>query len=160
MCVRLSSSLGVVEYSLDRMPKKNAPAISWPMDVFRCVSVHLYICRTIFDGIAFCCLVVGSSVLWPLSCRCRIKDFWPEDSRVGSFRRCVRKDADTSDMADLTVPWRIICFLVFLTSFVALRRKMMTHGLYSALVGSLPGVCLWSLSVWGMLPTYPIFQTS
>ena len=28
------------------------------------------------------------------------------------LQRCVRKDADTSDMADLTVPWRSICFLV------------------------------------------------
>ena len=32
---------------------------------------------------------------------------------IGSLRRCVRKDADTSDMVDLTVRWRITCFLVF-----------------------------------------------
>ena len=32
---------------------------------------------------------------------------------VGSLRRCVRKDADTSDMADFTVLWRRTCFPVF-----------------------------------------------
>ena len=30
-----------------------------------------------------------------------------------SVQRCVRKDADTFNMSDLTVPWRSICFLVF-----------------------------------------------
>ena len=41
------------------------------------------------------------------------KDVFPEDSRAGSLRKCVQKDADTSDMADLTVPWRSTCFPVF-----------------------------------------------
>ena len=41
MRVRLSLPFGVVEYSQDRMLKKNAPAISWLMDVFRCVFVFL-----------------------------------------------------------------------------------------------------------------------
>ena len=31
---------------------------------------------------------------------------------VRALRRCIQKDTDTSDMADLTVPWRSICFLV------------------------------------------------
>ena len=58
-----SLPLGVVEYSHDHMPKKNAHAISWPIDVFRCLLVLLYMCRTSFSGKAVWCLVVGSSVL-------------------------------------------------------------------------------------------------
>ena len=42
-----------------------------------------------------------------------VKVVCPEDSRFGLLRRCVRKDADTSNMADLTVPWRSICFPIF-----------------------------------------------
>ena len=37
------SPLGIVEYSHDRMPKKNAPANILPMDVFRCVVDDLYL---------------------------------------------------------------------------------------------------------------------
>ena len=65
-----------------------------------------------FAGVAFWCFVVGSIVLYPLSCRCKSKDVWPEYSRVRSLQRCIHKDAYTSIMADLTVPWRSICFLV------------------------------------------------
>ena len=45
--------LGVVEYSQDRMPKINAPAISSPMAVFKCVFVSLKMWMTSITGIAF-----------------------------------------------------------------------------------------------------------
>ena len=35
----------------------------------------------------------------------------------GLLRRCVRADADTSSIVDLIVPWRSICFLIFLNWF-------------------------------------------
>ena len=41
MCVHFSSPLGVVKYSQDRMPKKNAPMISCLIAVFKCVFVRL-----------------------------------------------------------------------------------------------------------------------
>ena len=37
---------------------------------------------------------------------------------VGSLQRCAQKDADTSDMKDLTVPGRIFCFLVVTNWFL------------------------------------------
>ena len=61
---------------------------------------------------------------------------------VGSLRRCVWKDADTSDMVDLKVPWRSMGYLFFRNGFVELRRKMMTLVLSSDLVGFLLGIYL------------------
>ena len=37
---------------------------------------------------------------------------------VGLIQRCFRKESDTSDMADLTVPWRSIFFLVVTNWFL------------------------------------------
>ena len=92
---------------------------------------------TSFAGVAFWCYVVGSSILYPLSCWCTSKDVWHKESRVKLLRKCVQKDAYTSDMADLTVPWRIISPWFFQTGFVTLRQRMMTQVLPSAPVGSL-----------------------
>ena len=68
--------------------------------------------RNIFDGVDFWCFVLGSSVLYPLSCCFKSKDVWPEESRFRLFWWCVQKDKDTSNMSELTFPWRSICFLV------------------------------------------------
>ena len=46
------------------------------------------------------------------------------------------------------------------TGFVTLRRRMMTKGLSSALVGSPPGISLWFLNVWGMCTTYTSCKTA
>ena len=67
-----------------------------------------------------------------------IKDVWPEGSRVESLRRCVRKDADTSDMADLIVLWRSICFHVFTNWFLRTEAANYDTRVSSALVGPPP----------------------
>ena len=46
------------------------------------------------------------------------------------------------------------------TGFVVLRQRMMTQWLSYIVVASLPRICLWSMSVWGMCTTYPSFQTA
>ena len=48
----------------------------------------------------------GSPDLWPRSSCCIIRDIFPGVSRVRLPRRYIQKDADTSDEAILTVPWR------------------------------------------------------
>ena len=45
------------------------------------------------------------------------------------------------------------------TGFVTLRRRMMTKGLSSSLVVSLPVIRLWFMNVWGMWTTYILCQT-
>ena len=47
MC--LFSPLGLVEYSQDSMPNRNAPTISWPMAVFTCICEALAWLVYIFD---------------------------------------------------------------------------------------------------------------
>ena len=54
----------------------------------------------------------GSTALYPCSFRCSLRELFPDASRLGSPRRCVRKDEDTSDTAALTVPWRSFCLHV------------------------------------------------
>ena len=63
-------------------------------------------CNTSLSGMAFWCFVGGSTYFWSRSCRCMIREFCTDASRVGSPRRFVRKDAYTSDTTSLTVTWR------------------------------------------------------
>ena len=64
--MRFSSPLGVVEYSQDRIPKKNASAISLLIAVFRCLFVRFQMWKNMFAGVAFLCFVVRYSVFYPL----------------------------------------------------------------------------------------------
>ena len=61
---------------------------------------------------------------------------------VGSPQRCAWKDADTSDMADLTVLWRSICFLVVLNWFLCTEVVNDDTRIFLYLCGTPPGICL------------------
>ena len=63
-------------------------------------------------------MLEGSSDLYPLSFHFRIRAFGTDASRVGSLQRVIRKDADTSDMATLTVPWISLVILVVTNWFL------------------------------------------
>ena len=41
-----------------------------------------------------------------------MRDFWPDFSRDRPIQRAIPKDADTPNMADLSVPWRSFIFFV------------------------------------------------
>ena len=105
--------LGAVEYLHDCMPKKKAPEISCLMAVLRCeYCLFLNMDHQLVWNVLLVFCMGGSTALYPHICCFRIRDLFPDASRVRSPQRCIRKDIYTSDMVALTAMWRSLDFLV------------------------------------------------
>ena len=64
----------------------------------------------VFDGKVYCLVIPYPP--------CRIRDLWIDVSRDRSFQRVFLKDFDTSDVADLTVPWSNFSLYVVTNWFI------------------------------------------
>ena len=85
--------------------------MSRPIDVLKWEFFFVYVHHKI--GWDLFLVFGGRSIdFYPLNCLFKIRDFWPDTSRVGLLRRSIWKDADISNMVALTAPWRSLSFFV------------------------------------------------
>ena len=128
-----------------------------------CLDVCLSACR--FKGLALMVYIFDVLLLGPAFCSPLVVSV-----RVGMFglrplgSGCSEGASGRTQIHTIWRTWHfrgeVFVSWLYQNGFVALKRRMMTRGLSSALVESPPGINLLCLNVWGICTTYPIWQTA